>query len=76
MKLKYLGTGASEGIPSLYCRCPVCENARKEGGKGQCQTYRGFLASVYTSPSTDRTAISAKGKTKGLDNSENVFSFL
>ena len=31
---------------------------------------------VYTSPSTDRTAISAKGKTKGLDNSENVFSFL
>ena len=42
MKLKYLGTGASEGIPSLYCRCPVCENARKKGGK-DFRTRTGFI---------------------------------
>ncbi len=33
MKIKFLGTGASEGIPSMYCKCAVCENARKVGGK-------------------------------------------
>lgn len=42
MKLKYLGTGASEGIPSLYCHCPVCENARKNGGK-DFRTRTGFV---------------------------------
>ena len=31
MKIKFLGTGASEGIPDLFCRCAVCEKARKEG---------------------------------------------
>ena len=33
MKIKYLGTGASEGIPSLFCKCPVCQSAIKNGGK-------------------------------------------
>ncbi len=33
MKIKYLGTGASEGIPSLFCKCPVCEDARKNKGR-------------------------------------------
>ena len=33
MKIKYLGTGASEGIPGLFCHCPVCEYARRQGGK-------------------------------------------
>ena len=33
MRIKFLGTGASEGIPSLFCNCPVCKNARKEGGR-------------------------------------------
>lgn len=33
MKLKFSGTGASEGIPAPFCRCPVCENARKTLGK-------------------------------------------
>ena len=33
MKIKFLGTGASEGIPDLFCRCAVCEKARKEGKK-------------------------------------------
>lgn len=33
MKIKYLGTGASEGIPSLFCKCKICEEARKNKGK-------------------------------------------
>ncbi len=33
MKIRYLGTGAIEGIPALFCNCPVCANARKHGGK-------------------------------------------
>ena len=30
---QFLGTGAAEGIPAPFCRCPVCENARREGGR-------------------------------------------
>lgn len=33
MKIKYYGTGASEGIPSLFCKCPICTEAVKNGGK-------------------------------------------
>ncbi|HBF86180.1 MAG TPA: hypothetical protein DDW54_00715, partial [Clostridiales bacterium] len=33
MKIKFLGTGASEAIPAFFCGCPVCESARKNGGK-------------------------------------------
>ena len=33
MKIKYLGTGASEGIPSVFCNCPVCQEARVKKGK-------------------------------------------
>lgn len=33
MRLTCYGTGASEGIPALYCSCPLCENARMVGGK-------------------------------------------
>lgn len=33
MKIKFLGTAAAEGIPALFCDCPVCQNARKVGGK-------------------------------------------
>jgi phosphoribosyl 1,2-cyclic phosphate phosphodiesterase len=33
MRIKFLGTGASEGIPSLFCNCPVCKFARSAGGK-------------------------------------------
>lgn len=33
MKIKYLGTGAAEAIPALFCHCPICENARKQKGK-------------------------------------------
>ncbi len=33
MKIKYLGTAAYEGIPSLFCQCRVCKLSRKLGGK-------------------------------------------
>ena len=39
-------------------------------------TVQRFSCAVYTSPSTDRTAISVKGKTKGSGNSEKVSLFL
>ncbi|MCL2055758.1 MAG: MBL fold metallo-hydrolase [Oscillospiraceae bacterium] len=33
MKITFLGTGAAEGVPALYCRCDICKNAREKGGK-------------------------------------------
>lgn len=33
MKIKYLGTAAYEGIPSLFCQCRVCKASRKLGGR-------------------------------------------
>ncbi|GAA4838939.1 MBL fold metallo-hydrolase [Paenibacillus vulneris] len=33
MKVHFLGTAAFEGIPSLFCQCPTCEEARERGGK-------------------------------------------
>ena len=33
MKLKYLGTGAAEGIPGMFCNCRVCRNALEVKGK-------------------------------------------
>lgn len=33
MKLQFLGTAAAEGIPSLFCRCNTCKNARARGGR-------------------------------------------
>ena len=33
MKIKFLGTGAAEGIPSMFCECTVCKTARITGGK-------------------------------------------
>jgi phosphoribosyl 1,2-cyclic phosphate phosphodiesterase len=32
MKIRFLGTGAAEGIPSFGCTCQRCQVARKEGG--------------------------------------------
>lgn len=29
MKIKYLGTGAAEGIPAVFCHCDICNHARK-----------------------------------------------
>ena len=42
MKLKFLGTAGCSGIPSMYCECPVCENARKVKGK-EMRSRSGFV---------------------------------
>ena len=33
MKVTFLGTAAAEGIPALWCECPLCARAKKLGGK-------------------------------------------
>ncbi|MBB6215884.1 phosphoribosyl 1,2-cyclic phosphate phosphodiesterase [Anaerosolibacter carboniphilus] len=33
MKIKVLGSGASEGFPAIFCNCDSCIKARKAGGK-------------------------------------------
>ncbi len=33
MKIRYLGTGAAEGVPAVFCNCPACSKARLRGGK-------------------------------------------
>ena len=32
MKITVLGSGAAEAIPDPFCRCEVCETARRDGG--------------------------------------------
>ncbi len=31
MKIQFLGTGAAEGVPAIYCKCATCEEVRKRG---------------------------------------------
>lgn len=33
LKVKYLGTGAAEGIPAIFCHCAICNQARLLGGR-------------------------------------------
>ena len=33
MKIKYLGTAAYEGVPSLFCNCRVCKQSALKGGR-------------------------------------------
>ncbi len=33
MKLQYLGTGAAEGVPALFCQCENCARSRALGGR-------------------------------------------
>jgi len=33
MHLKYFGTAAAEGIPGMFCTCPVCMESKRLGGK-------------------------------------------
>ncbi len=33
MKIQYLGTGAAEGIPGMFCQCSLCKKAAKLSGK-------------------------------------------
>ena len=31
MKIQFLGTGAAEGVPAIFCHCPTCEEIRRRG---------------------------------------------
>ena len=31
MKATYLGTGAAEGIPALFCNCAYCRSVKRRG---------------------------------------------
>lgn len=42
MKIQFLGTAAAEGIPAMFCQCPVCARAAKMGGR-QIRTRCGAL---------------------------------
>ena len=33
MKITFLGTGAAEGIPAVWCECELCKQAKMLGGK-------------------------------------------
>lgn len=33
MKLEFLGTGAAEGVPAMYCQCETCKEIRRRGEK-------------------------------------------
>ena len=33
MKIRYLGTGGCEGLPAFFCKCAVCEHARRVKGR-------------------------------------------
>jgi phosphoribosyl 1,2-cyclic phosphate phosphodiesterase len=31
MKIRYLGTGAAEGVPGIFCNCETCKEVRRRG---------------------------------------------
>ncbi|BFG89672.1 hypothetical protein Q99_00971 [Enterococcus faecalis EnGen0064] len=33
MKINYLGTGAAERIPGIFCNCKLCKYAREKKGR-------------------------------------------
>ncbi len=33
MHIRYLGTGAAEGFPAIFCQCEACQEARVSGGR-------------------------------------------
>lgn len=33
MRIQFLGTGASEALPVMYCECELCQKCREVGGK-------------------------------------------
>lgn len=51
--MRFLGTGAGEGTPDPFCKCRVCENARRVGGK-EIRARSCFLADdVLVDPGCD-----------------------
>ena len=58
--MRFLGTGAGEGTPDPFCKCRVCENARRVGGK-EIRTRSCFLADdVLVDPGCDYAMQCAK----------------
>lgn len=45
--MKFLGTGAGAGTPNPFCRCRICENARKVKGR-EIRTRSSFLLDSKT----------------------------
>ncbi len=43
----FLGTSAGEGLPNPFCRCRICENARKVGGR-EIRTRSSFMLDSKT----------------------------
>ncbi len=33
MRVQFLGTGAAEAVPGLFCNCPTCQRVRELGGR-------------------------------------------
>lgn len=44
MRLCFLGTGAAEEVPSVWCACPNCRRLRQLGGKNRRRNACAFLA--------------------------------
>ena len=38
MKITFLGTGAAEGVPAMFCACPFCTKLRNLGDKREFRT--------------------------------------
>ena len=38
MKITFLGTGAAEGVPAMFCACPFCTKLRNTGDKREFRT--------------------------------------
>jgi phosphoribosyl 1,2-cyclic phosphate phosphodiesterase len=65
MELLFLGTGAAEGIPAVFCRCPACEAARRSGGRlvrTRCSARLGARCQIDVSPDAYAQSLGA-----GLD---------
>ncbi len=42
MRIRFLGTGAAEGVPALYCNCPTCAEIRRRG-EGEFHTRAQYI---------------------------------
>jgi phosphoribosyl 1,2-cyclic phosphate phosphodiesterase len=62
MELLFLGTGAAEGIPAAFCRCPACQAARAAGGRRirtRSSARLGARCQIDVSPDVYSQALSA-----------------
>ncbi len=52
--MQFIGTGAGEGIPNPFCKCALCEHARRVGGK-EIRTRSSFRVSeeILIDPGAD-----------------------